>query len=106
MAGLSRVGSGKGLGKPAGFLVSVPGIELPENISIDKLDPAEYWIAASHPRVRIYRHWWIARHRGTGVAKAVYKLAERYPYGLPANELPEELSGEVMRTFTESILAR
>jgi type IV secretion system protein TrbE len=60
--------------------------------------PVDYWISTTYARERLYRSWWLERHKNISVIEAYLDLAERYPAGLAeVDPLPEEVSGEVAR---------
>ena len=60
--------------------------------------PVDYWISTTYPRERLYRSWWLERHKNIPVVEAYLDLAEKFPAGLAEiDPLPEEVSGDVAR---------
>ena len=60
--------------------------------------PVDYWISTTYPRERLYRSWWLERHKNVPPIEAYLDLAEKFPAGLAdIDPLPEEVSGEVAR---------
>jgi hypothetical protein len=64
--------------------------------------PVDYWVMTTYPRERVYRAWWLERHKEDSLLANYYELATRYPMGLADLEsLPEELSGDVSKGATK-----
>lgn len=64
--------------------------------------PVDYWVMTTYPRERVYRAWWLERHKEQPLLDSYRELAERFPMGLADLEpLPEELSGEVSKGATK-----
>jgi type IV secretory pathway VirB4 component len=60
--------------------------------------PVDYWIITTYARERLYRSWWLERHRAAPLIEAYLELAGKFPTGLAeVDPLPEEVSGEVAR---------
>jgi type IV secretory pathway VirB4 component len=60
--------------------------------------PVEYWITTTYARERLYRAWWMSRHRDMPLIEAYEELAQKFPFGLADIDLlPEESSGEVLK---------
>jgi type IV secretion system protein TrbE len=60
--------------------------------------PVDYWISTTYARERLYRSWWLERHKNVPAVEAYLDLAEKFPAGLAEiDPLPEEVSGEVAR---------
>jgi hypothetical protein len=60
--------------------------------------PVDYWIITTYARERLYRSWWLEKHKSVSRIQAYFELAERFPAGLAEiDPLPEEVSGEVAR---------
>jgi len=60
--------------------------------------PVDYWVMTTYPRERVYRAWWLERHKQMPLLDRYRDLAARFPLGLADLEpLPEELSGEVSK---------
>jgi hypothetical protein len=58
--------------------------------------PLDYWITTTYARERLYRSWWIFRHRDIPLIEAYQQLAKAFPFGLAdIAPLPEELSNQV-----------
>jgi hypothetical protein len=58
--------------------------------------PTDYWICTTYPRERVYRAWFLQRHRGRPLFESYEELALKFPQGLAGvAQLPEETSGEV-----------
>jgi hypothetical protein len=63
--------------------------------------PIDYWITTTYPRERMYRSWWLERHRAGALIDAYIALGERFPFGLAdLDALPEEISGEISKGAT------
>lgn len=60
--------------------------------------PVDYWVMTTYPRERVYRAWWLEKHKSIPLLDAYIALATEFPFGLgDVDQLPEEASGEVAR---------
>ncbi len=58
--------------------------------------PIDYWICTTYPRERIYRAWFLWKHKDRPLFESYEELAQQFPQGLAGLErLAEEVSGEV-----------
>ena len=58
--------------------------------------PIDYWICTTYPRERIYRAWFLWKHKERPLFESYEELAQQFPQGLAGLErLAEEVSGEV-----------
>ena len=60
----------------------------------------DYWVCTTFPRERRYRAWFLEKNHGRPLLECYEELARKFPQGLAGlPELPEELSGEVLRVI-------
>lgn len=58
----------------------------------------DYWVSTTFPRERRYRSWFLAKHKDRPLIESYRELAQKFPRGLAElAELPEEISGAVLR---------
>src|ERR1017187_1982609 len=67
--------------------------------------PVDYWICTTYPRERAYRTWYLKQNLEQPLLECYEELARRFPQGLATlTQLPEELSGAVLRLVTLRLL--
>jgi len=60
----------------------------------------DYWVCTTFPRERRYRTWFLQENRGRPLLECYEDMARKFPQGLAGlPELPEELSGAVLRAM-------